>query len=77
MRTPSEEKNPYLLVDHKLGIEAWAVKILFQHVYKLVMCQRNKPTDKGESVRKLKSKLNIILVTHRGMVQKFVWIYNL
>ena len=35
-------RNPVILVDHKLGIEAWAVKVVYMHAYsRLMQLKRN------------------------------------
>ena len=34
---PAVNKNPFVVVDHKLGIQAWAVKILFQYAYEKLL----------------------------------------
>ena len=43
---PKNNKSPVVLVDHKLGLELWSVKILFQYAYHTLMSWRNKKSYK-------------------------------
>ncbi|XP_060574914.1 protein prenyltransferase alpha subunit repeat-containing protein 1-like [Ruditapes philippinarum] len=43
---PKNNRSPVVLVDHKLGLELWSVKILFQYVYHTLMGWRNKKSYK-------------------------------
>ncbi|KAK3606300.1 hypothetical protein CHS0354_037978 [Potamilus streckersoni] len=39
---PKQNKSPIILVDHKLGLETWSVKVLYQYAYHTVLNWRNK-----------------------------------
>lgn len=43
---PRNNKSPIVLVDHKLGLELWCVKILFQYAYQTLMAWRTKKSPK-------------------------------
>ncbi|KAL4227340.1 Protein prenyltransferase alpha subunit repeat-containing protein 1 [Mactra antiquata] len=43
---PRNNKSPIVLVEHKLGLELWCVKILFQYSYRSLMAWRNKKASK-------------------------------
>lgn len=49
---PKNNKSPVVLVDHKLGLELWSVRILFQYAYHKLMQWRttHKFTEPGEVV---------------------------
>ena len=39
---PKQNRSPVVLVDHKLALELWCVKILFQYVYHTLIALRSK-----------------------------------
>ncbi|XP_045156593.2 protein prenyltransferase alpha subunit repeat-containing protein 1-like [Mercenaria mercenaria] len=43
---PKNNRSPVVLVDHKLGLELWCVKILFQYAYHTLMGWRSKKSYK-------------------------------
>ena len=43
---PTKNRSPIVVVDHKLGLELWSVKILYQYVYHTLMDWRSKKSSK-------------------------------
>lgn len=44
---PKNNKSPLVLQEHKLGLEAWSVKVLFQYAYhQLISWRKNTPPTK-------------------------------
>ncbi|KAL5005201.1 hypothetical protein ScPMuIL_018657 [Solemya velum] len=39
---PKNNRSPLVLVDHKLGLELWSVKILYQYAYNVLLGWRNR-----------------------------------
>lgn len=39
---PTHNRNPVLVIDHKLGLELWAAKLVFHYAYVKVMAWRMK-----------------------------------
>ena len=45
---PVVNKSPFLVIDHKLGIEAWAIKIIFSYAHEKMIEIRKSTNTLGE-----------------------------
>ena len=43
---PKQNRSPVVLVEHKLALELWSVKILFQYAYHTLLAWRSKESHK-------------------------------
>lgn len=84
VQEPKHNRSPLILQEHKLGIESWSVKILFQYAYhRLVSWRKNSPQTKFLGISFVflwflvkEVELNWMSLGLKVFLQKKYWHFN-